>query len=511
MTRLDDQPTGRPAGNEPDGTEPGSASRAPAPSRVRPAHVATAAVLACALWLAVTPINDIDSYWHVPVGREILARRAVEGLGTQWIGVPTAPWRTSQWLSEVGMAAAVDRFGWAALVALRLLAGVALYTVLVLTLVRRRQPIAGFVVLLGVVIGVGALLQDRPATLSLVFLAALGPACERLWTTGRRPPVIAVAAASLLWAQLHGLWVLAPAAFALVALGALTDRGRAAPGQLRGALICAAASCAGVVNPFGITSFLLPLRFKDAAGVHIVEWLAPSFTSSLTIPWGILVLLLIFAWVRSPVRVTNTEMIWTAAWTIFGLSAVRNVGPAILLTAPVVLRAVERSFAPQLERMSARPSRRVAAVLGVLMVVIVAGGAVATAATWLRVDPLKKTPAIGIAQRLAGVPRQLRVWNAYNASGSLVAFGGGSSGHLLLVVDGRSDLWGGEHIQQVTDVQNLQLGWENRFRAFRPDAAVLPDGSPLANLLLNERDWSFVQRDEGYVLLAPPGSTLSEQ
>jgi hypothetical protein len=508
VTRLDDLSTGRPAGDDPDGTKPGSAPRTPASSRVRPAHVAVALVFATALWLAVTPINDIDSYWHVPIGREILARHTVDGLGTAWLGVPADTWRTSQWLSEVVMALGVDHVGWGALTALRLLAGAALYLVLVLTLVRRRQPIAALVVVLGVVISVGGLLQDRPATLSLVFLALLGPACERLWTTGSRPPVVAVAAAAVVWAQCHGLWILAPAAFALVAVGALVDRGRAAPGQLRGALICAAASCAGVVNPFGPSAFLLPLRFQSAAGVHIVEWLAPTFTSSLTIPWGILVLLLIFAWVRSPVRVPDTELIWTAAWTVFGLSAWRNVGPVVLLTAPVVLRALERSFTPVLEKMSAHPSRRVSRVLAGVVAVTVAVGVLGTVLTWYRVDPLKKTPALAIAQELAGVPGQVRVYNGYNASGSLVAFGGGSSGHLLLVVDGRSDLWGNDHIQEVTDAQNLAPGWEGGFTAFHPDAVVMPDGTPLVMLLLGERHWNVLRRDGDYVLLVPPGSRL---
>ena len=86
------------------------------------------------------------------------------------------------------MYGAVDHLGWAALIALRLLAAAALFAVLALTLVRRRQPIASFLVVLGIVVGVEVLLQDRPATVSLVFLALLGPACERLWVTGRRPP-----------------------------------------------------------------------------------------------------------------------------------------------------------------------------------------------------------------------------------------------------------------------------------------------------------------------------------
>ena len=358
MTRLDHVTAAGSSHDATDATRPGPARRALASLDVRPAHVATAAVFSAAAWIATTPVNDLDSYWHVQIGGEIVARHAVDGLGTAWLGVPAAPWRTSQWLSELVMYGAVDHFGWAALVALRLLTATALFAVLALTLVRRRQPLASLLVVLAVVVGVEVLLQDRPATVSLVFVALLGAVCERLWVTGRSPPPALVAVACLVWAQLHGLWVLAPAAFVVVALGALLDGRRATPGQLRGALACAAASLAGLVNPQGAGSFLLPVRFQQAAGTHIVEWSPTTFTSTLTIAWGFLVIFLIVAWVRSPVRVPNTELLWSLLWTIFGLTAVRNVGPAILLTAPVVLRALERSFGARLDRFSARPRAR---------------------------------------------------------------------------------------------------------------------------------------------------------
>jgi len=180
---------------------------------VRPAHVAIAILFAGALWVATTPVNDLDSYWHVQIGQEILARHTFAGLGQHWLGVPNGDWRTSQWLSEVGMYLAVDRLGWSALPILRLLTALALFAVLVLTLVRRRQLIASFIVVLLLVVGLEVLFQDRPQTVSLVFVALLGAACERLWAVGRRPPLLLVAGLSLLWAQLHGLWVLAPAAF----------------------------------------------------------------------------------------------------------------------------------------------------------------------------------------------------------------------------------------------------------------------------------------------------------
>ncbi len=470
--------------------------------------MATGIVFAGAAWIAATPVNDLDSYWHVEIGREIVARGTLDGLGLAWLGVPSGPWRTSQWLSEVGMYAAVDRFGWVALPALRLLTAAALFTVLALTLVRKRQPIASFVVVLAVVIGLEILLQDRPATVSLLFMALLGPACERLWVSGRRPPLLAVAGLSLLWAQLHGVWVLAPAAFALVAVGALLERGRAPAGQLRGALACTAASLAGVVNPQGLESFLLPLRFRAAGNSRINEWFPTQFTMTLTIAWGFLVLLLMLAWVRSPVRVPTTEVLWWGVWTIFALSALRNVGPVILLTAPVVLRALERSFGRRLDRFSARPSPAMGKVLAGSLVAVLVTGVTAVTATLSRTDPLRETPALQIARRLAAEPGPLRVWNGYNASGTLIAFAGGRDGHVKLVVDGRSDLWGARYIERLVSAQSVGPGWEATLNAFDPDAIVLPSDTPLVAYLLEARRWRIAMQEGPYALVLPPGSTL---
>jgi hypothetical protein len=214
---------------------------------------------------------------------------------------------------------------------------------------------------------------------------------------------------------------------------------------------------------------------------------------------------LIFAWVRSPVRVPATELVWSLSWTIFALAAWRNVGPAILLTAPVVLRALERSFGSRLDRFSAQPSATMSRLLaGMLATALVLGLATCTVGL-AQTDPLGSTPALGIARRLAADPGPIRVWNSYNVSGSLIAFARGREGHVRLVVDGRSDLWGAEYIGRVANVQSLGAGWQAEFDRFRPDVAVLPVEAPLATYLLDVRHWRLAFQDGPYALLIPPG------
>jgi hypothetical protein len=509
LTRLE-HITDRPAGDEPGGVEPGPDARAPAPLHiaVRPAHVAIAILFAGALWVATTPVNDLDSYWHVTIGREILERHTFTGLGQQWLGVPRGDWRTSQWLSEVLMYLTVDRLGWIALPVLRLLTACALFAVFVLTLVRRRQLIASFVVLLLLVVGLEVLLQDRPQTVSLVFIALVAVACERLWTVGRRPSLLLVAGLSLLWAQLHGLWVLGPAAFALVAVGALLDRRRARPGQARNALLCAAASLTGLVNPEGPSSFLLPFTFRNSAGDRINEWAPTDFTMSLTVAWGLLLCLIVWSWVHARMRIAATELLWVFTWTVFGVLAVRNVGPSMLFLAPVALNALERAGEIRLGRLTKGISPRESRILAGILAAVVATTAIVLTTALRAMDPLQNAPALRIARFLDSVGRPLRIWDGYNASGVLIAFGGGDRGHLKLVVDGRADLWGGDYIERLVLSQSLSGDWREHFRSFHADAMVMPPDTPLVAYLREVDGWQVAQADGSYVLLVPRGSPL---
>ena len=143
---------------------------------------------------------------------------------------------------------------------------------------------------------------------------------------------------------------------------------------------------------------------------------------------------------------------------------------------------------------------------GTLVAVLVFGAA-ASAVALGRTDPLGRTPGLAIARRLAADPGPIRVWNAYNVSGALIAFAGGHEGHVLLVVDGRSDLWGGAYIDRAGGVLNLADGWEREFDGFRPDAAVLPVGTPLLERLREVRHWRVALQDRAYALLLPPGSS----
>ena len=124
-------------------------------------------------------------------------------------------------------------------------------------------------------------------------------------------------------------------------------------------------------------------------------------------------------------------------------------------------------------------------------------------------DPLENAPALRIARFLDSVDRPLRIWDGYNASGVLVAFGGGDRGHLKLVVDGRADLWGGDYIEQLVATQSLSGDWRKRPRVVPRRRHGHAAGHAARSRTCEEVDhWRVARVDGSYVLLVPPESPL---
>jgi hypothetical protein len=446
---------------------------------------------------ASRPLNDIDVLWHVQLGRQIIDLHRVGDLPTWWLGVSEPHgWVTSQWLAEVLQSAVVENFGLIGLVAVRILLTIALLIGIWVSVLRRRPPTLAVPVFVLAVAAVHGSIQDRPQAISLVLLPWLGLACLRIWTSDRRPPLIWLALGCLVWAQLHGLWILAPIAFALVAGGVAADhRGRPSH-RGRSALLCLGVSMIGVVNPHGLGSFLLPFRFQ-ASTTAIAEWRATTFSVAFVLCWGVLVLLLLVAWSRSDVRIPRVELVWALAWTGFGLQSYRNVAPAVLLTAPVVVIAMQRAWGKGEARRNRPAGLLESRVLAGACTACLLTGALA-AGTHLRdIDPLQETPGRRAAEWISRQSGPVRVFNTYDSAGGLIQ---SSAGKARLVVDGRADLWGARYIQRIQDTEGALPGWRATLRRFHPDVVLVPRRSGLA-AALTDQGWETVLRDRDLVLL----------
>lgn len=224
---------------------------------------------------------DPDTYWHIIVGRWILAHHAVPHADIFSYSVPGAPWVPHEWLAETVFAPLYDRWGWNGPVVATALSFAAALAILTRALLRWLEPVhalAGAATAWGLAL---AHLLARPHILALpimvLWFAALVEARER-----NRAPPLWLAALMILWANLHGGYALGLAFAALFAAEAVLM----APNQAArvvavkqwgafGVLSLAAA----LVTPNGFAGLWLPfhvLRMKFALSV-LMEWQSPNF------------------------------------------------------------------------------------------------------------------------------------------------------------------------------------------------------------------------------------------
>lgn len=467
------------------------------PQRLRPLHLVVAVLCLLPVVVAARPIDDPDAFWHVVLGEEIIRTGNVTGIGDTWAWYdPDDPWTTSQWLSEVAMALVVESAGWAGLVwATIVVVGIVAAAIAALVLTLTRSAVGVVVVAVGM-LGFSLVVEARPLMLSLLGTTLVSHWAARLLYTGRVPSTW-WALLVVLWANLHGQWVIAPLAVGLATvlywLDDPTSRRRL---LVRGIGVSGLLALAGCLSPLGIWGLLLPFLLRENTN-HIVEWQRLEPLSIAAIPLVLLLVIIVWGWLRIGRRPVRSEAVYVAFWTVFALPAERNVMVSLLFLLPVAAVVGARAF-PESGQSRARTDRRLFRFAG-------AASALATvvlltiAAT--RFDPLAEARAIGAAERLAAAGSAVRVLNDYNVAGVLVAFG--PSG-IELGIDGRAERYGAEYIDAYLDALALRGdGWEEFLAKFEPEAAVIEARAPIRHVLEDDWDWELVMRDGDYVLLEP--------
>jgi hypothetical protein len=106
-----------------------------------------------------------------------------------------------------------------------------------------------------------------------------------------------------------------------------------------------------------------------------------------------------------------------------------------------------------------------------------------------------------LAREVGDLPGAQRVLNDYNVAGLVLYFAGRDD---RVAIDGRTDRYGAEYIDDYIGMKSLQGEWEAMLRDLGPTSALLEGDSALAHVLVAERGWTTIGREGNWVLLAPP-------
>jgi hypothetical protein len=432
-------------------------------------------------------LNDPDTYWHLAVGRWIVAHGAVphsDMFSHTFFG---RPWIAEEWLAQVLYAVAYAAGGWAGTVTLACAGIAAAFGLLVRALKERLDNLSVLVLATAALVLVAPHALARPHALGLPVMVAWFAALVRANDRGE-PPSLWLLPLMTLWANLHGgftlgLVLLAPLAVEAAWNAAPAERKAVALRWLRFALLAVMAAC---VTPYGVGPIMSTVRAFGLGQVlsNIGEWRSQDFSSLGTFESALL-LALAFA-LHSGLRLPVMRIVLLLGVLHLALSHVR-AGEALGLLGPMFLAApLAAQFGAQGSSPQA-PRARSAWASGAVLVVLV----VATALV-VRAQPF--APAAGITPALAAEKvKQIdrSVLNDHDLGGYLVFAG------VPTFIDGRTELYGETFYMRYLRAVTLQdlPDFLRLLDEYQIGATLLTPATPAVALLDRLPGWERLYAD----------------
>ena len=446
----------------------------------------------------VVPVKADDVFWHLKAGASMLDTGRILDTNTFSFTAPQTPWIAHEWLAEV-LFAWVFRQGPSLLRLVAVCLEVAAFAVLsVLASGRRRSPVASSVLTLFASFFLLANWSIRPYLLGNLLLLLT------LWLIGappKRTRSVGLFFVFVVWANVHGSWLVGLGVVGLWALGA-TLRHDEQLGRRWAEL--AAALAASVMTPHHVRGLLFPFLYlrsslRGAPGFleEILEWQRVPLGS----PLGVLLL--------SAVAVAATVIVSsrkkpglepTVLFLVFGLaafSAVRNI--ALMGVGLVVL------LPPHLAELSARLKGRVGRALAAAGEVdghassFLPISAWAVAAMTTVTAPFPRPPEFfptGLLDALATHPTGPRLFHPFNWGGALMY-----SGHPVFI-DQRNDCYPPEVWRDYLTVHHVRPGWEAVLEKWQIDTVAWTREGRLTAELRARPEWRLEHEDATAVLFS---------
>jgi hypothetical protein len=354
----------------------------------------------------------------------------------------------------------------------------------------------------------------RPQALSWLLMAVL---VTFLWGLDAARPRRALWLVPLfiLWANLHGLWVVGLGVVALYALFTIAGRTPMSGSDGRTWIGVAFIGCLlGVMlTPAGPSGVLYPLRYIDAGDwglENIHEWQSPDFhaAASLGLLTLILTLLAVGIW-------TGRAPGWMSVLTILGVAmslvSLRNAPLLAVWALPVVAMGLAARWPARLTARptpaAQQPARRAMEAIAVTAIIVVSAVLV-----------LPQTPAAHLEETVASefpeaameiireVDPDARVLAEYGWGGYVIWSGYDHGARVF--VDGRNDMYDQAILEDYSAIREADPDWEALLASYEVDAMIWPPSAVLTRGLLDGpladgTEWCEVFRDETQVLYLP--------
>jgi len=445
-------------------------------------------LLAAVAKQGVRAISDPDAFWHLRLGEDILDARSVSSVTGSWSSISSQPWVPTQWLTEAVLAVLEDLGG------LPAVAWAFTVTLLALVLLVHRSarhvadPVPAAFSTGLTILAMSASLSPRPHMATYLLLCVTLLAWLR--TIDDLRPRWWLVAVTWVWAMSHGMWFVGPVVGLAVVGGLVLDRRLDRSSVLRLAAVPIGSVAVAALTPVGPALLQAPFAVAGV-GAFITEWQPPSFREIGPAVAALMVASVVVSWSRSTRRVRWAEvalLLLAAAWILL---ATRTVALGAVIVSPLVAAALQGA----LRRDAQMPAR---AELWTLQGIAAAIACVALFVVPTIASEPGNVPS-ALSRELDALPAGSVVHNDYKLGGWLRW----RHPDLEPVVDGMTEAYSVEHLQDYGRVQAVAADWQETFDEWQPAAALVLDRSPLATALVEQRGWVTVVEDDGYVLLTP--------
>lgn len=452
------------------------------------------------------PLSTVDLAYAIRAGELILEAGAPLTVDPFTFTVGGAPWVDQQWAAQLILALLHGAGGWELLAFVR-----AVLVGLIAAALVGAARAAGATPRTAALLGLSAFLLAAPGfalRAQLIGLALLAMTLLLVVRRDRAPHgVLLVPLVAAAWANLHGTFVLAPAA---AAAAAIDDRLAGRPGGGRLALLAGVTALATGLTPWGIGvwGYAVSLGVSPEVRGLVSEWQPPSLLGYPGLPFAAAVIALVALTVRR-LRIAGRRGLpigslgLAAALAVAGALAERGIVPWALVAVPVAAGLLAPGERPASPAGSSAPVVARAPAVALALAVAIAGAALLPVRRPLADArlPLLADAPVAVAARVAAltrpgdrlfVPQRHASWFELTVPGRLVP------------VDSRVEIFPAPVWADYLAIVAGGTGAGERLERWRVALVALdPTLAPLVTELTAAGRYDLVERIEGWALLRP--------
>jgi len=463
-------------------------------------------VLTVTLVLFIGVEQDPDFWWHLRVGRWMVEHGQLPAQDLFTYTVPSHVWTDHEYLTEILMWVTYSTLGLTALcVAFGLLTWAGFWLIYMQV---RRQPFVFVGVGLAIAAVAGSPIWGPRAQMITFALSCLELYWLQGYLAGRSRAISFLPLLMILWANLHGGWVIGfvwlGVALTAELLSWARDQGNAAHRMhvRRLAVIGLASAVAVAATPHFLSLYPYPFQTQGSEAQQrlIVEWASPNFHDLFLRPFEAMVFIVIAGFALR--RPTLYQFLLTSIALFLALQSVRNVALFVAATAPVMITTYGewwREFAAARRWTYHVPPRRLFAVITAIVLILIA--LITTVRVANNVSPAHQESTdtgsypVAAADWLAVHPEVgTRMYNQYGWGGYLANRFYPDENRRVFIF-GEAALMGDQLLNEYQDVQTLRPDWKQVLDKYGVDYIVYNKDAALSNVLATQPEWTLVYQD----------------